>query len=424
MRGGPRAWVTVGAVLAVGVALGWWAASQARTPQQQAALAAPPDPSVIAVPLEQRQLVRTLALTCTVGTSFRTTVAPSVTGAEDGLSAVVTALPLATGDDVTEGTAVVEVAARPVIALQGDLPFFRDLRPGTRGPDVRQLQQSLARLDLLDEGAVDGDLGPSTSAAVDELYDRLGYDAPQTSEEAPRLLRDARSALAAAQEAQSTERATGGVSPETAAAAAAARQQLDDLVATEGVMAARSELLAVPLLPGSLIGSPPPLGTDLQPDQLGVAAGEARLRCPLAPGSDPVTVSAEVQVDVEGQALVGTVESTTAPGQEQDAAASPDAPDGTEGEVVIAVDDVPESGTYSAHVVLEKGPPDSLVAPASALWERRGATVLSVRLQDGSVRTVQVETGFELDGEVAVVGEDLGAGDEVVVSEAGRGPGS
>ena len=50
---------------------------------------------------------------------------------------------------------LIEVNGRPVLALQGDAPMYRTLRPGDTGDDVRQLELALARLGF-DPGPVDG----------------------------------------------------------------------------------------------------------------------------------------------------------------------------------------------------------------------------------------------------------------------------
>ncbi len=50
------------------------------------------------------------------------------------------------GSTVRRGTPLFKVDERPVVALYGSLPLYRTLRVGTRGADVQQLEQNLARL--------------------------------------------------------------------------------------------------------------------------------------------------------------------------------------------------------------------------------------------------------------------------------------
>ncbi|MFC8597082.1 peptidoglycan-binding protein [Isoptericola sp. NPDC057191] len=90
---------------------------------------------------------------------------------------VVTSATPAKGSRVSSGRVLAGVSGRPLIALDLQLPLYRDLTPGTTGPDVRSLQQALVDLGLL-HGAVDGEYGPATSGAVTALYTRSGYDPP------------------------------------------------------------------------------------------------------------------------------------------------------------------------------------------------------------------------------------------------------
>ncbi|MEO7895967.1 MAG: hypothetical protein ABIR65_01595, partial [Pseudolysinimonas sp.] len=63
-----------------------------------------------------------------------------------GRNGIVTRLPRS-GDVVAVGQALYEVDGRPVIAVRGDRPFWRDLGTGiTDGPDVAQLETALTEL--------------------------------------------------------------------------------------------------------------------------------------------------------------------------------------------------------------------------------------------------------------------------------------
>jgi peptidoglycan hydrolase-like protein with peptidoglycan-binding domain len=100
-----------------------------------------------------------------------------------------------------EGDVAVEVAGRPVLVLQGDLPTFRNLTPTLTGPDVRQLEEALTRLGL-DPGTVDDVYDAGTEAAVAALYLRAGYTADEPTVEelervevARRSVRDAETAV-------------------------------------------------------------------------------------------------------------------------------------------------------------------------------------------------------------------------------------
>jgi peptidoglycan hydrolase-like protein with peptidoglycan-binding domain len=90
---------------------------------------------------------------------------------------VITATPVAVGSVVRAGDVLIEIAGRPVLALPGRLPAYRDLVDGDDGPDVAQLQRALLSLGY-DPGAVDGVYGAATGAAVAALYDACGYRPP------------------------------------------------------------------------------------------------------------------------------------------------------------------------------------------------------------------------------------------------------
>jgi multidrug efflux pump subunit AcrA (membrane-fusion protein) len=59
--------------------------------------------------------------------------------------------------------------------------MYRTLSPGSKGPDVLQLEQTLDRLGL-DPGTVDDEYDTDTSQAVERLYEKAGYDAPEPDE--------------------------------------------------------------------------------------------------------------------------------------------------------------------------------------------------------------------------------------------------
>lgn len=66
-------------------------------------------------------------------------------------------------------TQILRIDDSPVYLIQGDLPFYRDLGPGSSGEDVRQLQQALVLAGHLAEADVDGRFGARTFRAVREL---------------------------------------------------------------------------------------------------------------------------------------------------------------------------------------------------------------------------------------------------------------
>jgi peptidoglycan hydrolase-like protein with peptidoglycan-binding domain len=174
MRSRRRVLLGIVAGVLAGTGAGLTAALRITSPRQAAAEAAPPPASALTAPVEQRVLTGTLVLRGTVRPARTVPVTAAVT---DGMRAVVTRLPVAAGDPVEPGQPVTEVSGRPVFVLPGELPAYRDVRPGDRGPDVRQLQRALRQLGYAVDDA-DGQVGTGTQRALRTLYQRHGYDVP------------------------------------------------------------------------------------------------------------------------------------------------------------------------------------------------------------------------------------------------------
>ena len=190
------AFVVVGAVVAAG--LGFVAGRSIKSPADAAA--EPPEASLITVPVELRELASNVI---TRGDAHREQSKQisidSSAGAAIGGAAVVTALSVQVGDLLEEGSVLVEITERPVIALGGELPMFRNLGPGSQGDDVTQLQEALVRIGI--NVSVDGMYGELTERAVEQLYARIGYPAPGLTNDEQALLSAARDNRDAAQSA-------------------------------------------------------------------------------------------------------------------------------------------------------------------------------------------------------------------------------
>jgi hypothetical protein len=150
----------------------WIAGSRIQSPAEAAARTAPPTPSPILVPVEERILTADVVTrgTARFGLPQSLSLAPSPLKTEAG---IITTLP-ARGDQLEEGDILLTVSGRPVFVLQGDIPAYRDLFPGLTGEDVRQLEAALERL-RFDPGPVDGVFDEETAAAVANLYNSAGY---------------------------------------------------------------------------------------------------------------------------------------------------------------------------------------------------------------------------------------------------------
>jgi hypothetical protein len=74
--------------------------------------------------------------------------APQLAVAAQAESAIVTSLAVRPRSLITEGLQVASLEGRPVVALEGVLPAYRDLSVGDSGPDVAQLMAAMLRLGL------------------------------------------------------------------------------------------------------------------------------------------------------------------------------------------------------------------------------------------------------------------------------------
>lgn len=151
----------------------WLAASRIESPADAAARTAPPAPSPILVPIEERVLSSNIVTrgTARFGLPQPISIAPSVLKPNPGL---ITTVPLK-NTQMPEGSVMLTASGRPVFLLAGDTPAYRDLVPGIRGDDVHQLESGLKRLGF-DPGRVDGRYDGKTSNAVARWYEDSGWE--------------------------------------------------------------------------------------------------------------------------------------------------------------------------------------------------------------------------------------------------------
>lgn len=181
--------------------VGWFAGSQTRSPADIAAATKPPPASNITVEVLRRVLSADLV---TRGDFlYEEPVAVSLSGsfAAHPEKLVATEAPIL-GAEVSEGDLLIEVVGRPVFVLTGEIPMYRDLRPGAEGEDILQLEEALTRLGFL-EGAADGVWDEGTGTALSAFYAAAGYRANGLSSEDEASLSLARSRVRAAEAALS-----------------------------------------------------------------------------------------------------------------------------------------------------------------------------------------------------------------------------
>ncbi|MBT3389256.1 MAG: hypothetical protein HN413_02495 [Chloroflexi bacterium] len=183
------------AVVIAASAGSWLAGSRIQSPAEAAARTAPPAPSPILVPIEERVLTADVVTrgTARFGLPQSLSLAPSPLKGEIG---VITTLPTRAAQ-LSEGDLLLTASGRPVFILQGETPIYRDLTPGINGEDVLQLESGLARLGF-DPGPVDGLFDEQTGLAVGVWYSQSGFTPFGPTAEQLAQIRELEDALAAA----------------------------------------------------------------------------------------------------------------------------------------------------------------------------------------------------------------------------------
>ncbi|MCX5146203.1 peptidoglycan-binding protein [Streptomyces sp. NBC_00320] len=172
-----RTWVAAVAVGAVLLSAAGVAASLViKSPAQTAAEAGPPPLDVLIARVEKRVLRDTVIVRGTVTSGQAVQFTPTATGGEGAAAPVVTKVAVRQGDQIEAGKVLLEVSGRPVFALPGRLPVYRDLKPGATGDDVKQLQKALADLGHGTGSDKAGTFGAGTKTALAAFYKSLGYD--------------------------------------------------------------------------------------------------------------------------------------------------------------------------------------------------------------------------------------------------------
>jgi multidrug efflux pump subunit AcrA (membrane-fusion protein) len=214
------------AAVVVAAGLGWFFGSQIRSPAEAAAEAEAPEPSNITVQVVREVLSADVITRGDIVYDEPVSIALSGSFAETPEKLVVTQA-VEVDAELAEGDVAVEVVGWPVFLLTGEIPMYRDLRPGAAGDDVLQVEDALARMGFFG-GTPDNVWDQETGAAVAAWYQDAGYRPNGLSEEEEAALRAAR------------DRATGAQ-----AAVADAEQALRDANAGSGqaaIAAAQAEI--------------------------------------------------------------------------------------------------------------------------------------------------------------------------------------
>ncbi|MGW6685643.1 peptidoglycan-binding protein [Streptomyces sp. NPDC054961] len=454
VRGRAVVWVVAVAVL---LGMGGVVAAQFITsPGERAAETDPPAPSVITVPVELRRLTDTVVVRGQVSAEQTVNVAPQPGGGKDGAGKpVVTGVRVKPGDVLRSGQVLIEVSGRPVFVLAGEVPVYRDLKPGSEGRDVRQLQAALAALGWKSAPDKEGSYGAGTRKAVESLYERLGYEeveSPDAGEEqlraaedrvtrADRAVKSAADALAAAKEGGGRTGAgqpPGGGDPVKSAQqqlayahedSVRAGKDLDGLRAKAGAMVPAAEVVFLRGFPGRVDAVGAQVGGEVKDKAVTISAGALVVKGQLAPHEKGLVrpgMKVGLLSELAGTTAEGTVTSVvdkpSASGDEQGQGPGTGARARTFEMVVTPVSALdPELAGQDVRLTVEAASSegDVLVVPLSAVSAGAdGRTVVTVQAADGRQHRVEVRPGTTGDGyvQVTVVGDgQLGAGERVVV---------
>lgn len=251
---GTRLVALIAGVAVVSLALGIVAMQFIISPAELAARSAPPDPGPVTAPIENRKIENNIVTRGEVTYADAVEVTIDAAGAGEGRPVVTGHVPKV-GGVLKAGSVALEIAGRPVIVLAGDLPAYRTLSAGMKGPDVKQLKAALAGLGYAVGDPASDVFDFDTAQAVGALYTQLGYstiprtpDAPQAEKSADRALRDAQAALAQANAA--LDAASQGHNPDLSSERAAVTAATDAVNDADEALSEAHEA-ALPTLPSS-----------------------------------------------------------------------------------------------------------------------------------------------------------------------------
>lgn len=419
-----RRWTVVAAcssaVLSAG---GVYATQWVQSPAEAAARSQAPRASVITAPVVRQVLRNTLVFrgsfsdgrtVSAVPTGVAVTQPASQPSASRPSALVVTDVFARPGQRVKAAQPLVEYDARPVFALPGAFPLYRDLTVGDEGKDVTQLQRALHSLGRPTGSDPSGTFGSGTAAAVRHMYAAMGY--------APPLTTSAGTGSAAEPPSDSAPRATES---------AASRNPGPEAT----TMLPSSEVVFVASLPARVVSVPVHVGDAVKGPVITLARGDMTLTGFLDPSERGLVTAgakADILAEATGAHATGTVASVGAlvtPGVGKDDPASDDsAADARQDSAYVPVR-IGGGGSWArtfagqdVRITITAAATSRAVTavPEAAITAGADArsTVTVVTASGGGHRVVPVTTGVSADGLVQVTparGHTLRAGDRVVV---------
>ncbi|MEU8544274.1 peptidoglycan-binding protein [Streptomyces sp. NPDC048717] len=363
------------------------------------------------------------------------TVPVAAGGGPDG-APIVTRLPVRPGQAVKAGQLLMEVSGRPVIALQGSLPMYRDLKPGAQGNDVAQLQESLLRLGYSANGDAKGLFGPQTKVAVSKLYEALGYEALPAQQDGGITLAKAKEEVTAARrtledlpkEAPSVQRTRAAEDLQKAQA------QLDDIESKTGPMVLAAEIVYLGGFPGRVESVNARVGAKPAETAMTLSSGRLVVNATLLPHQKGLVQPGQpVQIHSEatGATAAGTVATVSAilQAESADTDGAGSAPAAGElGYPLMVRPTTPLPASFAGQdvrltVEAASTKKKALVVPLSAVSAGAdGKTAVTVLLPGGAQQRIPVTTGSSGDGFVEVLpvgGRQVTEGQSVIVGIRG-----
>ncbi|MFI5528844.1 peptidoglycan-binding protein [Kitasatospora sp. NPDC051853] len=428
-------------LVAVGAALvstgGWAASSLVESPAERTVGAAPPPRSLLTAPVTLRALTPSVVARGEVYPPTRYEVTPRASSAEI-TQLFVSALAVRPGERVENGRLLAVVSGRPLFVLHGDVPAYRDLKPGSTGPDVAQLQKALEELGFGPGGDPEGSYGRGTAKAVGDYYRSIGQTAPTPGPETRQAVEAARRAVEAdqrqlAETAADPERQAQ--LPEARRRLAADREALAKAEAADGPMVPAGEVVLLPAFPATVTAVNAPVGAPVSGPLLSLAGGGLAVTGRLTPAQAAgvqAGMTVELLAEVSGATARGTVSGLGAPtalppagrvipiGGPAPAPADPAQP----GPLYVPLQITTEQGLPAAlngqnvRLTVLQGPaaePVPSVPVAAVFTDSAGRTVVTRVTEDGRREVVAVTTGVTVGGWVALTGGGLAAGDQVAV---------
>ncbi len=386
-------------------ASGVYATQWVQSPAEAAARSQAPKATVITAPVVRQVLRNTLVFRGSFSdgrTVSATPTAVAVTQPTAQPSAlVVTGVFARPGQRVNAAQPLVEYDARPVFALPGSFPMYRDLTVGEEGKDVVQLQRALHATGRTTGPDPSGMFGAGTAAAVRHMYAAMGY--------APPLATPAEAVSAGTAGSRKAE-------PEA------------------DVTLPSSEVVFVPSLPARVVSVPVHVGDAVKGPVITLARGDMTLTGFLDP-SERGLVTAGAKADILAEATgahatgaVASVGALVTPDTGKDNGASDNSAAAARPDGAYVPVRVEGSGSWDrrfadqdVRITLTAAATSRAVTavPEAAITAGADArsTVTVVTTSVGQ-RTVPVTTGVSADGLVQVTparGYSLRAGERVVV---------